>query len=275
MNHIKKFFGFMLLLILLSSITVLFFAVVEANPSENTPQIKRDYVAEEQEVIDLMHSAVKKDFDQVDISKFQYSKHDVEKMVEYYSYEYPETALHYLVYDIIRNDSHNTSIATIKFYPNQKNNAKQYEEKINEWSSGIINQMPSNFTEKEKVAWINDHIIKNYEYDTELKSRDLYDMIKTGKGVCTGYTQMFTVLARKSGLEVSFVVSEPLCHVWNVVKVDGNWYNIDVTWNDSSGQPQAYFLLSDIEMQIRHEYSKPDATVTTQYFACESNFFNN
>lgn len=275
MNPIKNIFRFSLLLVLLLSLAFLCVFATEINTSKHITQVKKDYIAEEREFIDLMHVAVKNDFDQVDISKFQYTTYDVQKMVEYYSYEHPETALYYLVYDLDRNDSNSEYIAAINFYANQKNNAKKYEEKIDEWANNVIEQIPSTFTEKEKVDWINDYIIRNYEYDKDLKCRDLYDMIESGKGVCTGYTQMFTVLAKKAGLEVSFAMSEPLRHVWNVVKVDGKWYNIDVTWNDSSGQHQAYFLLSDIEIQIRHEYSGPNATVTSQYFLCDSNFFDN
>lgn len=275
MNPIKNFFRFTLLLVFFLIFTFLFVFTSEINTSERTTEVKKDYIAEEREFIDLMHVAVKNDLDQIDISKFQYTTYDVQRMVEYYSYEHPETALYYLVYDLDRNLSNSNHMVALNLYPNQKISATKCKEKIDEWSSGVIDQMDPTLTEKEKVIWINDYIIRNYEYDKELENRDLYDMIKTGTGVCTGYTQMFTVLARKAGLEVSFAISESLQHVWNVVNVDEKWYNVDVTWNDSSGQHLTYFLLSDAEMQTRHEHSELDATVTTQYFHCPNSFFDN
>ena len=275
MNPMKKFARFTFALAILLIVAFLFICGLETKTIEHSSKSNRDYAAEEREFLDLMHSAVKNDLDQIDISKFQYTAYDVQKMVEYYSYEHPENALHYLVYDLDRNRSSSNYMAALKFYPNQKISATKYEKRIDEWSSDVISQMNPTFTEKEKVVWINDYIIENYEYDKELANRDLYDMIETGKGVCAGYTQMFTVLARKAGLEVSFAISESLQHVWNVVNVDEKWYNVDVTWNDSSRQHQAYLLLSDAEMKARHEYSELDSTVTTQYFHCHSSFFDN
>lgn len=59
-------------------------------------------------------------------------------------------------------------------------------------------------------------------------------------GVCSGYTDLFRVIAKAAGLEAAYVVGEirsqtggvePIKHAWSAVKVRDAWYLMDVTWN--------------------------------------------
>ena len=58
--------------------------------------------------------------------------------------------------------------------------------------------------------------------------------------VCDGYTLAFEYLLQQCGIEAVFIggmagSSEANSggHAWNVVKMDGEWYEVDSTWNDS------------------------------------------
>ena len=90
-------------------------------------------------------------------------------------------------------------------------------------------------------------------------TRDGYDH----RGVCQAYAGLFQKFADKTGINAIYVTgegtnngkSEP--HAWNKVEVDGQWYNLDVTWNDPTtgalSEPivsgledsPAFFLVSD------------------------------
>ena len=53
-------------------------------------------------------------------------------------------------------------------------------------------------------------------------------------------------------------------HMWNMVKVGGLWYHVDVTWDDpiSSSGPMLrydYFLVSDSTILADHSISNPFA----------------
>ena len=52
-------------------------------------------------------------------------------------------------------------------------------------------------------------------------------------------------------------------------------YNVDVTWNDSSGQDHMYLLLSDAEIQRRHEWHGDNGTVSMQIYACSTDRYDN
>jgi hypothetical protein len=131
----------------------------------------------------------------------------------------------------------------------------------------IVANINSNMSDLDKVIWINDYICSNYEYDVSLTKSGIYGMLETKKGTCRAYTQLFKLLADKAELNASIAISYNMRHAWNLVQVDGLWYNIDVTWND---QIQSYcYLLSDEAMIVFHGEAR-EALNTIQFFNCIS-----
>lgn len=112
----------------------------------------------------------------------------------------------------------------------------------------------------EKVLYVHDYIAANYEYDTDYKIYDVYNFIKSKKGVCQSYTLMFLACANELGIDASWAQSSDMNHIWNVVKIDGAYYHLDITWDDPIGiipynAKHTYFLLSDSEMLEREHYN--------------------
>ena len=58
-------------------------------------------------------------------------------------------------------------------------------------------------------------------------------------------------LLREMGIECHYVASDSIAHIWLAVKIDGEWYHSDVTWDDPPGmegsgeQSRAHLLFSD------------------------------
>lgn len=110
-------------------------------------------------------------------------------------------------------------------------------------------------TDYDKVKLIHDYVINNSSYDTKFEKSSAYDMLVDKKAVCEGYALVAYRLFLAAGLESRIISGEgngeP--HAWNIVKVDGKWYNIDLTWDDpitSSGKQVLrydYFLKNDKE----------------------------
>ena len=113
-----------------------------------------------------------------------------------------------------------------------------------EINAKIIN---SSMTSVQKIRAIHDWLVNNTEYDSEGYSSgnispDSYTaegLFKTHKAVCDGYAKAFQEMAQKAGFEVVKIngigknsSGSAESHSWNQVKVDGKWYNIDVTWDD-------------------------------------------
>ena len=52
------------------------------------------------------------------------------------------------------------------------------------------------------------------------------------KAVCAGYAKAFQLLLNALGIECTYVTSDT--HAWNLVRLEGDYYHIDATWDDSS-----------------------------------------
>ncbi|TCT15259.1 transglutaminase superfamily protein [Bibersteinia trehalosi] len=85
------------------------------------------------------------------------------------------------------------------------------------------------------------------------------------KAVCEGYSSAYRLLMDLLGIETQMVVSAVLpnssmAHVWNRIKIDGQWYNVDATWDDNPRLPfalGAYFLTSDNKFYFNEKHPQP------------------
>ena len=116
--------------------------------------------------------------------------------------------------------------------------------------------------ETEILRYIHDVLAKKTDYTqfTPMSSTS-YGCMVQGLALCQGYTNAFTILARKCGIECGPV--EGGNHVWNYVIVGGKEYMIDVTWDAplaGSDNAYKYFMISADEMRkdhkIAHDYYK-------------------
>lgn len=121
---------------------------------------------------------------------------------------------------------------------------------VDTWAEGVVSLTDSSFSDLDYALFFHDYLAANYEYDSTYTSRSVYSFIKSGRGVCQAYTYAYATLLRRVGIETSFASSKEMNHVWNLVKLDGEWYHVDVTWDDPTGGApglagHGYFLLSD------------------------------
>jgi len=115
----------------------------------------------------------------------------------------------------------------------------------------------------EKLLFVHDYLASQYEYDVQLEIHDTYRFFTEGKGVCEAYTLASIAILQELGIEVSYVTSDELVHAWNLVKVDGEWYHMDVTHDDPLYDRLGYarhenFLLSHDAMAARKEVTGSD-----------------
>ncbi|MBR2312022.1 MAG: hypothetical protein IKA46_01870 [Clostridia bacterium] len=113
----------------------------------------------------------------------------------------------------------------------------------------IVAGAPENGTDFDKILYLHDYFVQNYSYDETLTIRDAYTFFTTKKGVCQAYMLGLIAAARELGIESIPVTSDKMKHAWNLVKIDGAWYHVDITWDDSKSYPTltsyTYFLQSD------------------------------
>ncbi len=129
------------------------------------------------------------------------------------------------------------------------------EEYVREKTVEILSEIISNdMNEEEKVRAIHDWIVLNTRYDAGGTGRSAFDVLTLGRAVCHGYALTAFEMLREAGMEAVIIEGIPaMNHVWNMVKICGNWYHLDVTYDDplpdaALGIRYDYFLKSDDEM---------------------------
>ncbi len=159
-------------------------------------------------------------------------------------------------------------------------------------------------TTYDKLKIFHDYIVLNAVFEKGESRSDyhgtIYGVFANPEGTqgaiqCSGYAKTMHYLCGKAGIESMVIVGEnehDLSHAWNVVKVDGEWYNIDATFDDPIfDEPvlnylrHTFFLVPDEwihgETHRRvNEFKNLDGTTYTSYFdapVCDStdaNYFH-
>ncbi len=85
-----------------------------------------------------------------------------------------------------------------------------------------------------KALLIHDRLAVHNEYDYDFESGcyNMYASLVKRRSVCDGYTAAYLYLLRQVGIECVSCLSEKLNHSWVLVKLDGEYYHVDVTWDD-------------------------------------------
>lgn len=151
----------------------------------------------------------------------------------------------------------------IDYNVNDENN-KRLQNKLDANAAKVIAEAKKQPTAYGKIKYIHDWLINNTTYAADENDISIYiadGPLIYGKAVCGGYAAAFNRLAKSLGFDCIYVYSET--HAWNKIKLDGKWYNIDVTWDDMDmyGDKDIYythFLKSDETFEQIEEH-KPNS----------------
>lgn len=100
---------------------------------------------------------------------------------------------------------------------------------------------------------------ENAQYD-----QSAYSCLVGGSSVCSGYARAFQVIMNKMNVPTYYIVGKVRDggdHAWNIIKIDGQFYNVDVTWDDNLGEKRsndvhAYFNITDSAISKTHTRSE-------------------
>lgn len=118
-------------------------------------------------------------------------------------------------------------------------------------------------SEYEKVKAINQYLCDNITYSSGDSpylpiQHTPYGALVNGDCVCEGYAKAAQLLLKMCGMETYYVVGDTPegGHGWNLVKVDGEYYQLDITWNDVDSSPNQYFLVTDDYMSLSRTWDR-------------------
>lgn len=99
----------------------------------------------------------------------------------------------------------------------------------------------------ETVRNIDRYLCDSITYEQNVHQATVFGALVEGVCVCEGYAHAFALLCAEYGITCACIVGNGVTdgesegHMWNAVLIDGVWYAVDVTWNDST-QSEAYLL---------------------------------
>ena len=150
----------------------------------------------------------------------------------------------------------------------------------------VIAKIPSETSEVIKEKYIHDYIVETVRYDynaaeninnytsTMPHAFDLYGAAIEGLAVCEGYSKLFQYLCYSVGINSTQVIgtSNGGNHMWNAVLIDKEWYQIDVTWNDTETIiGYSYFNLN--KEKISKDHTIDDSTISVPQCVSTENSF--
>lgn len=129
---------------------------------------------------------------------------------------------------------------------------------FNDAAAQFLADIDTGISEYETIRQIHDKLIDLVNYNDPVAERitimsNGQDLAHTAYGalvadscgnanyaVCDGYTLAFEYLLQQCGIEAAFIggkagstEADAGGHAWNIVKLDGVWYEVDSTWDDA------------------------------------------
>ncbi len=131
----------------------------------------------------------------------------------------------------------------------------------------ILAQINEDMPEETKALIIHDYLVSRFEYDNENFENDTLpaDSFRSGGlimneiGVCQAYAYAYKYIMNRLGIECHVASSSSMGHGWNIIKIDGAYYQTDCTWDDPVGDrfgmaQHKNFLVSDEVIQSEGHY---------------------
>lgn len=166
-------------------------------------------------------------------------------------------------------------------YSDTKQNLIKKESELQDKASEIVNNITnSGMKDYQKELALHDYVVNNADYDRSVNLPDdsytAYGILINGVGVCQGYADAMDRLLTAAGIECQMVIGKAndgdgwVDHAWNIVKIQGKYYELDSTWDDpvtSDGShliSHSYFNITDNQLAKNHIWDK------SKYLQCNS-----
>lgn len=159
-------------------------------------------------------------------------------------------------------------------------NVDKMKEELDKAVNEIVVEANKYETEYEKALYVHDRLVNDCEYDYDnymlgqTKGEEYvnqlvytaYGCLVNNKSVCAGYANAYNLVMKRLGIEcgiISGVGYNSLGvgrHAWNYIKIDDEYYLVDVTWDDPVYEgdyvpteiSHEYFCITNIKMNEDH-----------------------
>ena len=121
---------------------------------------------------------------------------------------------------------------------------------VNEKVCDILEELDVYSADREmKIRNVYAYITSHVRYDSMIYEtfnvHSAYGAAVEGKAVCQGYSLLLYRLLQELGIKNRMISGETggVSHIWNIVEIDGYWYNMDTTWDWGKDEQFEWFLV--------------------------------
>ena len=119
-------------------------------------------------------------------------------------------------------------------------NLKQRKTTLDKKVSAIVKEAKKKKGQEAQAKYVHDYIATHchYAYSKLLKGKTTaedytaYGCLVKGVAVCEGYARAYQMIMKELGIPVVKVDSNEVSHEWNMIKLNGEWFHVDVCWDD-------------------------------------------
>lgn len=203
------------------------------------------------ELEEYLYQQMKERKETIDVQKYGISADEIGSIVSGILNENPD--LYFVERTIRWSQSGNHVVAVMLTYDDSYND-NAFQRSVKE----ALAVVKPGMSDLKKAIVLHDYIAVNCEYDKENLDQEVegtgkvppasytaYGTLVERISVCQGYALAYKYLLNQSGIDCLMVTSKAMNHAWNLIKLDGKYYQVDVTWDDPTW---------DRIGRARHEY---------------------
>lgn len=226
--------------------------------------------AAEQKIVD----GIKNYSSSISLSEFNIPKDQMNELIVGLSNNYGE-----LFYFDVGSSSYSSNVSTktvVSFSPGYKYTKEEVPALINEFNTNaklVLDVTKGLSNDTDKALAVSSKLCEICTYDLYAENaHNAYGCLVDKHAVCQGYAIAYEYLMKQIGIDCEYVrgTSQDQGHAWNILKIDGKYYHVDVTWSDPYGNSLSnvsydYYLLSDAEISNDHVIDVADHTCPDSY----------
>lgn len=119
--------------------------------------------------------------------------------------------------------------------------------KVEEAANAVLKKIADK-KKPEAEKYCHDYLAKKTKYQAGKYDQTIYSALVQKKTVCAGYTRAMQYLMIQRGIPCYYCSGTSYdsetesweLHSWNIIKLKGGYYNLDLTWDDSRGEKDKY-----------------------------------
>lgn len=148
---------------------------------------------------------------------------------------------------------------------------KEYIELFTQKVNEIIAGAGKGMSEYDRERYVHDTVLNYCEYKNGVTGSNdgwqyfsAYGTLIDGQAVCEGYAKSMQILLSRLGIECYTISgnADNVGHMWNIVKLGGEWYHLDPTWDDTDGTVNYEYFNVNTEMISKNHNINDSINIT-------------